>query len=90
MPFSKSRFLIVLPIELPIVLPIVLPVVLPIVLPIGLPIGLPILDCGQRACASERRGNFMHFKYNFSLDTAKRMLKPFVHTSFSIRVFWLR
>ena len=36
------------------------------------------------------RGNFMYFKYNFSLDTAKRMLKPFVHTSFSIRVFWLR
>ena len=36
------------------------------------------------------RGNFMYFKYNFSLDTAKRMLKTFVHTHFSIRVLWLR
>ena len=29
------------------------------------------------------RGNFMYFKYNFSMDTAKRMLKAFVRTSFS-------
>ena len=36
------------------------------------------------------RGNFMYLKYNFSLDTAKRMLKAFVHTNFSIRVFWER
>ena len=36
------------------------------------------------------RVNFMYFKYNFSLDTAKRMLRPFVHISFPIRVFWLR
>ena len=34
------------------------------------------------------RGNFMYLNHNFSLDTAKGMLKAFVHTNFSIRVLW--
>ena len=36
------------------------------------------------------RDNFMYLYHNFSLSNQKRMLKPFVHTSFSIRVFWER
>ena len=45
---------------------------------------------GNQGGGGGGKGYFMYLKYNFSLDTAKRMLKPFVHTSFSIRVFWLR
>ncbi len=35
-------------------------------------------------------GDFMYSYHNFSFSRQKRMLKPFVHTSFSIRVFWER
>ena len=36
------------------------------------------------------KGNFMHSYHNFSLVNQKRMLEVFVHTNFSIRVFWER
>ena len=36
------------------------------------------------------RVNFMYLYHNFSLVNQKRMLWVFVHTNFSIRVFWER
>ena len=43
---------------------------------------------GNRGGGRGERGNFMYLKYNFSFSRQKSMLKQFVHTSFSIRVFW--
>ena len=37
-----------------------------------------------------KRDNFMYLYHNFSLVNQKRMLWVFVHTNFSIRVFWER
>ena len=72
--FLKVSLFIQLPIEFPIVLPIVL---------YCNSIGNSIGNGGER-------GNFMHSYHNFSLVNQKRMLEVFVHTNFSIRVFWER
>ena len=45
---------------------------------------------GTRVVGGGERGNFMYLYHNFSLVNQKRMLEVFVHTNFSIRVFWER
>ena len=47
-------------------------------------------DAGSQGGGGGERANFMYSYHNFSLVNRKRMLEVFVHTNFSIRVFWDR
>ena len=45
---------------------------------------------GTRVVVGGKGDDFMYLYHNFSLVNKKRMLWVFVHTNFSIRVFWER